>query len=105
MPGQFGPYTQSQRLLLYHTHANMLVQNGSAYKCFCSSDRLQILRATARKDGTASGYDGSCRTLSHAEAEERSQSGEPFVVRLRVDHDLIPLIRFHDIVYGDMQVL
>jgi len=35
--GNYAPYTQSERLALYHEHANMLLEKGHAYRCFCSS--------------------------------------------------------------------
>jgi glutamyl/glutaminyl-tRNA synthetase len=35
--GPCGPYIQSERLNIYNEHANGLVDNGGAYRCFCSS--------------------------------------------------------------------
>src|SRR5690349_4747490 len=42
--GDHGPYTQSQRLDIYATHAQELVNKKSAYYCFCSQQRLEELR-------------------------------------------------------------
>ena len=42
--GEYGPYLQSQRLDRYRDVASKLLKNGSAYYCFCSTQRLQELR-------------------------------------------------------------
>ena len=72
-PGSFGPYTQSQRLPLYQAHSKKLLEQGCAYKCFCSPQRLEILRAIANNSGLATSYDGACRNLTPAETEEKRQ--------------------------------
>lgn len=43
-PGAVGPYTQSERLDIYHKHAGELVESSRAYPCFCSQKRLSRLR-------------------------------------------------------------
>lgn len=45
--GDFGPYQQSQRLDMYHQAADILVQSGAAYYCFCSPQRLDLLKKEA----------------------------------------------------------
>src|SRR5512143_933106 len=42
--GPHGPYRQSERFDTYKTHAQMLVDKGSAYRCFCTADRLAEVR-------------------------------------------------------------
>jgi len=97
--GDYGPYFQSQRLDLYHRHARQLVDEGHAYKCYCSPERLARVREEQRQRGDAHvGYDRHCRTLTAAQrAEYEAQSIVP-VVRL-----MVPLEGescFDDIVYG-----
>ncbi|KAF7716183.1 Glutamate--tRNA ligase, mitochondrial [Penicillium ucsense] len=94
--GSFGPYRQSERTALYQTHANDLVSRGHAYRCFCSSDRLDTLARHRSQAGLPSGYDRKCFDVSQAESEERAAKGEAHVVRLRVDS--YPM--FKDLVYG-----
>lgn len=60
--GEFGPYTQSERLDLYRKCADDLVAKGSLYPCWCSSERLDDLRTQAQKAGTAFKYDRHCLT-------------------------------------------
>ena len=85
--GEHSPYFQSERLDLYREHAEELIAKGFAYRCFCSSERLEAVRAeqTARKQPT--GYDRHCRDLSAAEAEARAAAGERHVVRFKVPID------------------
>ena len=81
--GPFGPYFQSQRLEIYARHAAEMIANGNAYRCFCSETRLEKMRADqiARKEMPK--YDGFCRRLDPAEAEQKSRS-ESFVIRMKI---------------------
>lgn len=49
--GSVGPYLQSQRLDLYNQTAQQLVESGHAYYCFCSSQRLDLLKKEALRTG------------------------------------------------------
>ena len=42
--GEFGPYFQSERLTLYRQYAEQLIREGHAYRCYCSSERLEAMR-------------------------------------------------------------
>ena len=46
--GNYGPYTQSERVDLYKKYAEELVEKGHAYYCFCSEERLEKLRKKNR---------------------------------------------------------
>lgn len=80
----YGPYTQSERLQLYHEHCNRLVESGAAYPCFCSKERLAALKEASRDSRSVSGYDGHCSGIDPAEALRRCEAGEPHTIRLRV---------------------
>ncbi len=79
--GDFGPYVQSERLDLYHQHAEQLLAGGHAYHCFCTPERLNQLRERQKKMGIAMRYDRQCRSLPPDEARNRA-ADEPHVVRL-----------------------
>jgi glutamyl-tRNA synthetase len=79
-----GPYFQSQRLELYREKAKILLENKSAYKCFCSKERLDEMREKARKEKLDFKYDGKCRNLSPEEIVKKEAAGEPFVIRFHV---------------------
>lgn len=100
--GDYGPYVQSERLHLYQRYADWLVQEGHAYRCYCSPARLEGLREAQRANKEQIGYDRRCRTLTAAERAEAEAEGIVPVVRL-----MAPLegqTSFHDVVYGTITV-
>src|SRR5579871_371886 len=80
--GPVGPYRQSERAEIYRAEVGKLMEQGGAYRCFCSAERLEALRHEQRRQGLFVGYDGLCRGRPAAEGEARVASGEPCVVRL-----------------------
>jgi len=83
--GPHAPYVQSERLDLYKKHAQKLVEEGKAYYCFCTSERLDKVRASQRAKKIASPkYDRHCLNLSSEEIEEKLKNNEPYVIRLKV---------------------
>ena len=97
--GPYAPYVQSQRRHLYRPYAEQLVAEGKAYRCFCTRERLESLRADA--DGIQ-GYDRHCRDLPAAEVERLLAAGTPHVIRQKMP--LTGTTAFHDAVYGTIQV-
>lgn len=85
--GPFGPYRQSERSAIYQAHTRTLIDNGSAYRCFCTAERLEKVRLLQRARKENPGYDGHCRDLPHAESEARAAAGEVHVVRLKMPKD------------------
>lgn len=83
--GASGPYVQSERLQLYQQHAEELVQKGAAYYCFCSAQRLEVLRELQQSQHQPTKYDGTCRKLSADEVVAKVKAGEPHTVRLKVN--------------------
>ena len=82
--GPFGPYRQSERAEGHTATAERLLEDGLAYRCFCSAERLAELRAGQEAKKETPRYDGFCRDLDPGRARERAEAGEPFVVRFRV---------------------
>ena len=82
--GTFGPYIQSERLLIYRKYVDELVEKGAAYPCFCSSSTLAEKRDARIKKGLPSVYDRTCRSLPRTESETRVRNGESHVIRLVV---------------------
>ena len=82
--GPHAPYFQSQRLELYRKYAELLLEKGHAYKCFCPPERLERLREEQRKAGLKPGYDRKCRYLSPEERKALEEKGTPYVIRLKV---------------------
>jgi glutamyl-tRNA synthetase len=73
-----GPYYQTLRMQRYRAVAEDMIKAGKAYRCTCSRERLDALRAAAMEAGAKPRYDGHCRAL-----ELKPAPGEPFVIRFR----------------------
>uniref|UniRef100_A0A915ICY2 Nondiscriminating glutamyl-tRNA synthetase EARS2, mitochondrial n=1 Tax=Romanomermis culicivorax TaxID=13658 RepID=A0A915ICY2_ROMCU len=83
--GDFGPYFQSQRLNLYKEQAQKLLDNGFAYRCFCSQDRLMMLRNEALKNRQIVKYDSKCRHLKQSEIDAKLEQNLPYVLRFKIE--------------------
>jgi glutamyl-tRNA synthetase len=99
--GNYGPYRQSQRLEIYQKYAQQLVDQGHAYHCFCSPERLTQLREEQRLQKQPPKYDQHCRHLSVEEVEQKLSSGEKSVIRLKVPEDRIILV--NDVLRGTIK--
>lgn len=82
--GPFGPYRQSERFDIYKKYAHTLLDNGRAYKCFCTTADLDEMREIASKQGGRQGYDRRCRNLSEEEISAKENSGLSYVIRLKM---------------------
>jgi len=98
--GVKGPYVQSERSAIYRENAERLVASGHAYRCWCTPDRLEKLRATQAAAKGQQGYDRHCRTLSAAERAAAEASGTKPVIRLAVPAD--GTTSFTDRLLGDV---
>jgi glutamyl-tRNA synthetase/nondiscriminating glutamyl-tRNA synthetase len=98
--GSFGPYRQSKRLAIYAEHTERLLAEGNAYRCFCTTEELEVERARAVAEHGPQVYSGRCRALQSAEIEKNLAAGKPFSVRLKIGTE--PL-RFHDLVHGPVE--
>jgi glutamyl-tRNA synthetase len=56
-----GPYYQTQRFARYAEVVQRLLDEGKAYPCYCSKERIEALREEAMKAGVKPRYDGHCR--------------------------------------------
>ncbi len=102
-PGNYGPYVQSERLDIYRKHVDVLLEKGTAYRCFCTPERLESMRKEQEKKKLQPKYDRTCLRLSAKEIEDNIAAGKPFVVRLKVPDG--ETIRFSDIVRGDVEFM
>ncbi len=106
--GDYGPYTQSKRVGIYHTVAKELVKKGLAYPCFCTAEELSALREQEEKDGALiTGYFGKyakCRNLSFEEIKEKLEKNEPYVLRFRSFGDENRRIVFDDMIRGKLEM-
>ncbi len=64
-----GPYFQTQRFDRYKEVIQQLLDQGEAYPCFCSRERLDTLREEQMERGDKPRYDGHCRGLETFDAD------------------------------------
>ncbi len=106
--GDYGPYTQSQRVEIYHVVAKDLVKRGLAYPCFCSAEELSQLREQQEQDGALiRGYFGKyarCRDLSMEQIEQNLADGKSWVLRFRSGGDENKRITFEDLIRGKIEM-
>ncbi|XP_055994834.1 probable glutamate--tRNA ligase, mitochondrial [Sorex fumeus] len=95
--GPAGPYQQSQRLELYARATEALLKTGAAYPCFCSPQRLELLKKEALRNRQTPRYDNRCRHLTQAQvAQKLAQEPRP-AIRFRLEGEAPA---FQDLVYG-----
>jgi glutamyl-tRNA synthetase len=98
--GPSGPYFQSERLPRYRAAARRLVEEGKAYFCYCTPERLRTEREAAEARGEAWQYDRTCLRLSPEQIAEHERAGTPRAVRFKVGEGVT---RFDDAVHGAIE--
>ena len=94
--GPVAPYIQTERRPFYGEYAQLLLERGHAYRCFCE-------KAESEEDsGEFDRGDDPCRSMSREESDRRAAAGEPFVIRQRIPHE--GSTTFHDEIFGDITV-
>ena len=98
----FGPYLQSKRLAKYYIpFAQQLVENGHAYKCYCSQERLSEVREKRRAQKLDTSYDRSCRYLTLEQQKDFEGTQIPSVIRFAMP--LEGEWKLSDIIRGDVK--
>jgi glutamyl-tRNA synthetase len=98
--GPHAPYIQSERTELYQQAAADLIEQGAAYRCFCTPERLQALREEQQAKKEPPGYDRRCRSLSQDEIDANLAAGASFVVRFAMPREGETSV--HDLIRGEM---
>ena len=94
--GPVGPYIQTERRDLYGKYAQLLVERGHAYYCFCEKTESE------EDSGEFDRGEDPCRSLSPEEAKARVAAGEPYVIRQKIPHE--GTTTFRDAIFGDITV-
>lgn len=87
-----GPFYQTDNFPLYQKYIQQLLDEGKAYRCYCSAEELEAKRDLAMKEGRKPKYDGTCRDLTGAD------ESKPHVVRFRARQDGVT--SFDDLIKG-----
>jgi glutamyl-tRNA synthetase len=88
-----GYFRQTSRLEIYRTHAERLLAEGRAYRCYCTPDELEGRRAAAQARGETFRYDGRCRAAP-------PRPGAPAALRLRIPDAGATVVP--DLIHGDV---
>ena len=99
--GAYGPYRQSERLVIYQRYAQELIKKDYAYYCFCTRERLEKMRQEQIAKKLPPMYDELCLTLATEEIERNLQTKVPFVIRMKVPQDQKILI--DDLIAGRVE--
>jgi glutamyl-tRNA synthetase len=103
--GPYGPYRQSERTEIYRKHCDLLLANGTAYRCFCTAEELEAVRKQQIASKLPPRYPGTCRHLSAETIAANRAAGKPFVVRMAVPPhggDATTSTTFRDELRGDI---
>ncbi|MEE8348793.1 MAG: glutamate--tRNA ligase [Acidobacteriota bacterium] len=101
VPGNYGPYRQTERQALYREFAQRLLQQQKVFHCFCSPEQLEQTRQEQLGAGQSPRYSGRCRDLPVEIVETRLQKGEPATLRMKVRPGSVG---FEDMVFGPLQI-
>ncbi len=94
--GPVGPYIQTQRRDLYGKYAQLLVEKGHAYYCFCDKAESE------EESGEFDRAEDPCRTLSAEEVAANLAAGKPYVIRQKIPHE--GTTTFSDASFGEITV-
>ena len=94
--GPVGPYIQTERRALYGKYAELLVEKGHAYYCFC--EKTESEEDSGNFDRAAD----PCRDMSLEEARAKVAAGAPYVIRQKIPAEGSTV--FSDAVFGDITV-
>ena len=94
--GPVGPYVQTERRPFYGKYADLLVERGHAYRCFCEKTESEEDVGEFNREANP------CRFLTKEESDRRAAAGEPFVIRQRIPEE--GSTTFHDEIFGDITV-
>ena len=100
--GPHGPYRQSERLAIYREYVDQLVEDGHAFYCFCTADRLAEMRSAQIAAKETPRYDGHCMSLSKEEIARRIDAGEEYVIRMKVPDE--GACTFQDRLRGEISI-
>lgn len=92
-----GPYFQTKRFDRYNQVIDTMIEAGTAYRCYCSTERLDEMRNAQMEANQKARYDGLCRDHAHSHTPD-----EPHVVRFR--NPQTGSVIFDDLIRGPIEI-
>ena len=100
--GPHAPYRQSERSDLYKKYAEELLDKGHAFRCFCTPEELDAMRAEQMANGQTPRYDGRYADLPREESDKLAAEGKPYVIRMRVPTEGV--CKVQDMLRGEVEI-
>ena len=95
------PIYQSKRFDIYKEHGEKLIENGHAYKCWCTPDELQERREAAIEAGRPPRYDKRCRPENISDEKLKNNELKKYAVRFKVPEGKTT---FKDLIKGSISI-
>lgn len=95
-----GPFFQTQRLSSYHKAIQQLLDQGLAYRCYCTSEELENMKEIQKSNNQAPKYDNRHRYLTAEQREAFEAEGRKAVIRFIINEE--QEIRWNDLIRGHM---
>lgn len=99
--GGSGPYIQSERLDIYIEYIQKLLDEGHAYHCFCSKEKLEEVRHEQEENKQPTIYDGTCRNMPESEVKIMLREEREHVVRMKMPTEGVT--KFNDLIHGEIE--
>ncbi|XP_058208861.1 glutamate--tRNA ligase, chloroplastic/mitochondrial isoform X4 [Rhododendron vialii] len=98
--GDYGPYRQSERNVMYRQYAEKLLKSGHVYRCFCSNEELEEMKEIAKLKELPPVYTGKWSNATDEEVEEELEKGTPYTFRFRVPKE--GRLQIDDLIRGEV---
>ncbi|OGP88209.1 MAG: glutamate--tRNA ligase [Deltaproteobacteria bacterium RBG_19FT_COMBO_43_11] len=95
-----GPYKQSERLEIYKSHLQKLVEKDLVYPCYCTQEELEDERQALILSKRMPRYMGKCRNLTLEQRKQREKEGRWPSFRFKAQPQVI---EFEDVIRGAMK--
>ena len=107
--GQYGPYTQSERFDIYPKYAQILLEKGFAYECFCTPEELEQEKEEAAKNKKPYVYTKKCENLTEEQKEKLRKEGRKPAIRFNIQKAQktfhgSSMLTFDDLVKGELHM-
>jgi len=99
--GPVGPYIQTERREIYGKYAELLIEKGGAYRCFCKEDE-GVVHVTLPNGETIKKHQCACGSLTPEQVQAKLAAGETCVVRQKIPQE--GTTTFVDSVFGEITV-
>lgn len=105
--GEYAPYIQSKRKIIYDSVIAEMIKKDLAYPCFMTQSELNDLRNVQEANKQNPGYYGEFardRFLTDKEAIVKIKTGTDFVIRFKSPGDVNKKVKVRDLIRGDLEI-